>query len=45
MPVQPMAEHATAMPWRDGVAALARWLAAERGFNQPIGADLHVAAE
>ena len=33
------------MPWRDGVAALARWLAAERGFNQPIGADLHVAAE
>lgn len=34
------------VPWRDGVADLARWLAAERGFNQPIGeAQLHAAAE
>ncbi len=34
------------VPWRDGVASLARWLAAERGFNHPIGAQqMHVAAE
>ena len=34
------------MPWREGVANLARWLAAERGFNHPIGEpQLHVAAE
>jgi CDP-paratose 2-epimerase len=26
------------VPWREGVANLARWLAAERGFNHPIGA-------
>lgn len=25
------------VPWRDGVAALARWLAEERGINAPIG--------
>ena len=32
--------------WREGVANLARWLAAERGLNHPIGAPrLHVAAE
>lgn len=32
--------------WRDGVANLARWLAAERGLNHPIGApQMHVAAE
>jgi len=34
------------VPWREGVASLARWLAAERGFNHPIGAArMHVAAE
>jgi CDP-paratose 2-epimerase len=34
------------VPWREGVASLARWLAAERGFNHPIGAaQMHVAAE
>lgn len=33
------------VPWRDGVADLARWLAAERGFNQPIGMGMSVAAE
>jgi hypothetical protein len=25
------------MPWRAGVAALARWLADERGFDLPAG--------
>ncbi|MBI0474607.1 SDR family NAD(P)-dependent oxidoreductase [Sphingomonas sp. MA1305] len=26
------------LPWREGVANLARWLAVERGLNHPIGA-------
>ena len=33
------------VPWRDGVASLARWLAAERGLNHPIGERVTVAAE
>jgi len=33
------------LPWRDGVARLASWLAAERGFNVAIGAPEHAAAQ
>jgi CDP-paratose 2-epimerase len=32
------------LPWREGVTRLARWLAAERGLNLPIGTPEAVAA-
>jgi CDP-paratose 2-epimerase len=32
-------ELAPKVAWRDGVAALARWLAQERGINMPIAAE------